>query len=182
MRKVTKAALAAASLALVTVAAPAAAEDTVATFAITSSGSLGVSVPTGTTGSPKDLGSTSAGSLTFAPQLGAVTVTDTRAALVANWTATASGTHFDLQTTGADPTNDANQRVANTAITYTAVPSVSVGTGVATPSVGTLAVGATVAYVGTGSNTVTWNPTLTMVLSPTQVAGTYKGTVTHSVS
>ena len=81
-----------------------------------------------------------------------------------------------------DPANDANRRVANTAVTYTAVPSVSVGTGVATPSVGTLALGATVAYVGTGSNTVTWNPTLTMVLSPTQVAGTYKGTVTHSVS
>lgn len=182
MRKLTAAALAAASIALVTVAAPAEADDTVATFTLTAPGNLGISVPVGTTGSPKDLGSTAAGNLTFAPQLGAVTVTDSRAALVANWTATASGTNFDLQTAGASPATDANQRVAKAAVTYSAVPTVSVGTGVATPTAGTFAVGASVAYVGTGSNTVTWNPTLTMVLLPTQVAGTYKGTVTHSVS
>lgn len=182
MRKFTAAAVAAASLALATVATPAHADDTVATFTLTSPGALAVSVPAGTTGSPKDLGSTAAGNLSFAPQLGSVTVTDSRAALVANWTATATGSHFDLQTAGASPGTDANQRVANTAITYSATPSVSVGTGAATPTAGTLAAGGTVAYVGTGSNTVTWNPTLTMVLLPTQVAGVYKGTVTHSVS
>lgn len=183
MRKLTAAAAAAASLALAaTAAAPAQADDTVATFVLTSPGTLGISVPAGTEGSPADLGSTAAGSLSFAPSLGAVTVTDDRAALVANWTATATGTDFDLQTAGATPATDVNQRVAKAAITYAAVPSVTTGTGVATPTAGTLATGATVAYVGSGSNEVTWNPTLTMVLLPTQVAGTYKGTVTHSVS
>lgn len=166
------------------VALPASAEDTVATFEVTAAGGLAIDAPNGDVGTPLDLGSVASGNLSFAPSLGTVTVTDERAALVANWVATATGTDFDLQGAGADPTNDPNQRVAATAITYTAVPNVDLGTGIATPTAGTLLapVGSTVAYVGSGSNTVSWDPTLTMTLLPTQVAGVYQGTVTHSVS
>lgn len=164
------------------IATPANADDTVATFAITSSGTLALSVPAGTAPSPLNLGSIAAGNVLFSPSLGTVTVTDTRANIIADWTLTATGTHFDNQGGAATPATDVNHRVANTAVTYTAVPTVSVGTGVATPTVGTLAAGATVVYVGSGSNTVTWNPTLAFTLLATQSAGTYKGTVTHSVS
>lgn len=180
MRRRLTAALAIA-LFITTAAQPASAEDTVAEFAVTASGSLTISVPAGDATTPADLGSIASGNLSYSPSLGTVTVTDDRAALVADWTMTATGTHFDLQTVGADPAGDVNQRVANTAITYTATPSVDVGTGVATPTAGTLAAGATVAYVGTGSNEVSWNPTIAFVLLATQVAGTYEGTITHSV-
>jgi len=37
-------------------------------------------------------------------------------------------------------------------------------------------------WSGVGSNTVTWNPTLTLSLLPSQVAGTYSGTISHSVA
>ncbi len=173
--------LVAASIATL-VALPAAAADTVATFEVVAAGGINVDVPVGDSITPVDLGQVTSGTVSFAPQLGTVTVTDERAALVANWTATATGTDFDLTTTGADPAGDPNQRVAATAISYSALPTVDLGTGIATPSVGTLGVGGLVAYVGSGSNTVSWNPTLTMTLLPTQVAGVYEGTVTHSIS
>lgn len=159
-------------------AAPAQAVDTDATFAITSSGSLSISAPASTV----DLGSVASGSLSYAPSLGTVTVTDTRAEVVAAWTATATGTHFDLDDVAADPANNVNHRVANTAVTYTAVPSVDVGVGTATPTAGTLAAGSTVVFAGTGSNTVSWDPTLTFTLLATQSAGSYDGTITHSVA
>lgn len=182
MRRPLMIAAAASVLAIVAVPGPARAGDTVGTFTITSAGSLSISQPVGTALSPLDLGSVAAGNVLFSPSLGAVTVTDTRANVIATWTATATGTHFDNQDPAATPATDVNHRVANTAITYTAVPSVTVGVGVATPTAGTLAAGATVAFAGSGSNTVTWNPTLAFTLLVSQAAGTYEGTITHSVS
>lgn len=180
------AALAIAALAVGTTATTAHAQQTdatVATFTLTAPGSLGITVPVGTTTTPVSLGTATADVGTFAPTLGAVTVVDDRAALLANWTATATGTHFDLQTAGADPVGDANQRVNNTAILYTATPTAAVGSlDAVTPPSGTLAAGALTVYAGSGSNEVTWDPTLTMTILPTQVAGTYQGTITHSVS
>lgn len=176
------AALAVAALAVGTTATTAHAEDTVATFTLTAPGALGITVPVGDVTTPVDLGTASTDAGTFTPTLGAVTVVDDRAALVANWSANATGTHFDLQDPSATPATDVNQRVNNTAITYTATPTVTVGTGTATPPTGTLGVGAPTVYVGSGSNEVTWDPTLTMTILPTQVAGTYQGTITHSVS
>lgn len=184
MRSLKIAAAALASVSLLAIPTLASAEDTVATFEVTAAGGLSITVPTGDATTPLNLGSVAAGSTTFAPQLGAVTVTDTRAALVATWTAAATGTNFDLTTTGADPINDPNQRVAAAAIAYSATPVVELGesTGLTTPSFGTLATGSTIGFAGSGSNTVSWTPTLTMTLLPTQVAGVYQGTVTHSVS
>jgi hypothetical protein len=179
-------ALAAVSLAAV----PASADTTgttTGTLSLTSAGVLSITVPVG----PVNLGSAGADATTgvFAPThqspanaFGQVKVVDSRAKLVANWTATATGSHFDLQGTGATPSTDANQRIANTGITYTPGDATVTGTGVATPVPATLAVGSTVAYAGSGSNDASWTPTLTFALLPTQVIGTYQGTITHSVS
>ena len=171
------AALAIAALAIGTTATGASAEDTVATFELTG-GLMTISVPAGDATTPLSLGSTSAGSASFVAQLGAVTVVDDRGSLL-GWTTTATSTHFDLQ--GGD-TTDPNQRVLNTVINYAATPDVTTGTGEAVTTPGTLGAAVLTTYVGTGNNEVTWDPTLTMTLLPTQVAGTYQGTVTHSVS
>ena len=178
MRRTSITLLVAALLAVGGLVGRAEAADTPATFSITSAGTLSISAPVASV----NLGSVAAGTTTFSPSLGTVTVTDSRASVIAAWTATATGTHFDNQSVGATPATDVNHRVSNLGITYTAVPSVSSGVGVATPTAGTLAVGGLVVFAGSGSNVVTWNPTLTFTLLPTQSAGTYAGTITHSVS
>lgn len=179
MRRTWKpvAVIAAAALTMGLTTTTAHSETTDATFTLTAAGALGISVPASTV----NLGSTTSGSVTFAPRLGDVTVTDDRNLLVAEWTATATGSHFDLQGTSATPSTDPDQRVLSSAVTYTAVPTVT-GSGTATATAGTLGLGSTVVFAGVGSNQVTWNPTLTMTLLSTQLAGTYKGTITHSVS
>jgi hypothetical protein len=109
-----------------------------------------------------------------------MTVTDPRGSLVASWTATVSTTDF---TTG---TATSHETVAKSAMTY----SSGVGTAVAgqvgamVPSVGvSLAAPATAAtWAGVGNNTVTWTPTVSFTLQAAQVAGTYTGTITHSVA
>lgn len=149
-----------------------------ATFTVTSSGGLSISVPTSTV----NLGSVAAGTTTLTASLGTVTVTDTRDQLTNTWTATATGTHFDNQDPNATPASNPDHRVLNTAVSYTATPTVTTGGGTATVTAGTMDLGATVAYTGTGANEVTWNPSLTFTLLATQAAGTYQGTITHSVS
>lgn len=166
-------------------------EDTTATLTLTANGGLAVNVPTGTAAAPVDLGAHAADGATgvFLPyttsSFGDVNVVDSRAALIAEWTAVATGTHFDLQGATADPIGDPNQRILNTAVTYDpGAPTVNVGDalGLGTPVPGTLDLGATVLYAGSGSNDVTWTPSLTFTLLGTQVVGTYQGTITHSVS
>ncbi len=150
--------------------------DTTATFDVTA-GALGVSVPTG----PVSLGSVASGATTHANRpLGNVTVTDTRGALVATWVATVTSTNF---TTGAA---SANETVLNSAISYSSGSPVSgsSGTGTFVPSAAlTLGVAGTAAAwtAGVGNNTQIWNPQLSFTLLPSQVAGTYSGTINHSV-
>lgn len=157
-----------------------AAEDTTTTFTL-ASGLLYVTVPADAplgeiAGSAELLGGTTATSENF----GDVTVTDERGDLVAEWTATATGTAFVLL--GGDATDPA-QTVAAGEVTYDpGVPTVTSGDGVPTPTSATLDVGATVVFSGVGTNAVTWSPSLTFELSETQVSGDYEGTVTHSVS
>ena len=150
-----------------------AAGGTAATFTLTG-GSLSISQPASAT-----LGSAATGALTLAGSLGAVTVTDSRGNLNAIWTASVSSTNF---TTGGGSTYET---VTNSKIAYTGGLATS-ATGVGTFTPGTLAnlsaSGTAGSWVGTGNNTVTWNPTITFTLSPSQVAGTYSGTVTHSVA
>jgi len=165
--------------------APSASAGTDAYFQIAGSG-LSVSEPSASGG--VSLGSASAGSLTLSGNLGDVAVTDNRALplSLAVWTATVSSTEFVRD--GAAATPAANEKVAKANIAYSAgAPSVQNG-GVFTG--GTVAsmdlpdeLRVAGAFVGVGGvSAVTWDPTVTFTLLSSQVAGTYRGTITHSVA
>ena len=149
--------------------------DTTTTFTL-SGGSIAISVPTGTV----NIATATVGAASVSGSLGNVVVTDTRGALVAAWTATVSSTDF---TTGG---GSANEKVLKSAIAYSSgAGTASVGqVGAMVPSValslGSAQTAAT--WAGVGNNTVTWNPTLLVTLSASQVAGVYTGTITHSVA
>jgi hypothetical protein len=156
--------------------APAAdAADTTATFTITG-GSLAISVPASTVA----LNTVSTGASSASGQLGPVTVTDTRGALLATWTTTFSSTIFS---TGAS----ASETVALANITYASgLATATTGVGAFVPIVATAMTaapaGRTVSWAaGIGNTSATWNPTLAFSLLSSQVAGVYTGTVTHSV-
>lgn len=175
---VTATALAATGL-LTALAGPAsAAGDTVTTFTITGAANgLSVSSP----GTASAIGTAAAGASSLSGSLGAITVTDTRAALTATWTAKVSATDF---TTGG---GSANETVQKSAITYSSGVGTAqlgqVGAMVPSLNVSLAGTGGTAAtWAGVGNNTVTWTPTLTFSLLASQVAGTYTGTITHSVS
>lgn len=163
------------------VLAPAAhAADSGATFQITAAASsVTISVPASTV----DLGSAAAGAASIAKNLGMVTVTDARSKLAPVWTVNASSTDFVL----SGGTGTAEEKVAATDITYTpgAVTYTGSGTGafVATPISSMSAPLPVGVYTGVvGSRTVSWNPTVTLPLNANQVAGTYNGIITHSVT
>lgn len=152
---------------------------TIATFTITA-GALAITVPASTVALAT--GTVNTGAATAAAQLGGVTVADTRGALLNSWTTTVSSTTFVLP--GATPT--ANEIVAVNQIAYSAGASTAhTGLGAFVP--GTLANGGVPGTAGThtafaGNSSTTWNPTLTFTLLSSQVAGTYTGTITHSVA
>lgn len=160
---------------------PAFAGDTAATFTLNGNASgLTVSVPDGSV-TPINLGSGNTGDTSLAGSLGNVTVTDSRGALTASWTATVSSTNF---TTGTATTQET---VAKANISYSSGASTNIlsgQVGAFTPSVGVTLGSAKTAgsWLGVGNNTVRWNPTVTFTLQTAQVAGTYSGTITHSVA
>jgi hypothetical protein len=151
--------------------------DTTVTFTVTA-GTLDITVP-----ATVDLGSTAPGGTVSAP-LGAVTVTDTRGASPATWTTTVTSTDY---TTGAAT---AAETVPTANVTYWSGPTTAsnpaIGFTPGQPTAGdavALTAGQTAfSFSGAGGNTATWNPTLTIAVPATAVAGTYSGTVTHSVA
>ncbi|MGV9216154.1 hypothetical protein ACTFTM_30250 [Micromonospora sp. RB23] len=171
----------AAGAAVLALAAPAAAApsgDTVVTFTI-STANLDISVPPSV-----NLGAAFAGS-TIQGQLGNVTVTDSRAALSATWTATVSSTAF---TTGG---GTGSETILPNLVEYWSGPAISTtGTGTFVPGQLTSADAVTlnlprVAFSktsGSGNNSATWNPTLRITIPPSAVGGTYTGVITHSVA
>lgn len=169
--------LALAGLAGVAGPASAAAGDTIATFVITS-GTLSISVPASTVA--LSTGTINTGAATASALLGSVSVADNRGALVNVWTTTVSSTTF---VTGGATTSET---VAKGSIAYASGASTSTsGLGVFVP--GTLATmtlnGTGAAWTGAaGNSTAAWNPTLTFTLLSSQVAGTYTGTINHSVA
>jgi hypothetical protein len=175
----TRRLLAVTALALALLALPAHADTTTTTFTL-SAGLLSISVPVSA-----DLGSAATGSASLSSQLGAVTVTDARGALGEIWTATVSATDF---TTGAA---SSNETIAKASVSYwSGTATAATGTAVRVP--GQLAAGnaqslstartAFSASATVGNNTTTWNPTLVVTIPAAAVAGTYTGTVTHSVA
>lgn len=154
-------------------------DNTTATFTITA-GELAITVPASTVALAT--GTVNTGAATAAGQLGPVTVSDTRGALLNNWTTTVSSTTFVLP--GTTPTAD--ETVAVNKIAYSSgAATASSGLGAFVP--GVLVNGALPGTAGShtalaGNSSSTWNPTLTFTLLSSQVAGTYTGTITHSVA
>ena len=141
---------------------------------------LSISAPSG----PVGLGSGTPGS-TFSAQLGTVTVT--AAAGVSSWTATVTLTSSFRVTQG-----DQSWVLPNDRVSYYSGPRTSVlglldscGTLQAAPQ--TLDQSRPVfrcskPLVGDVSGSIGWNPTMTIKTEPTDPAGTYTGTITHSVA
>jgi hypothetical protein len=158
---------------------PARAADTTTTFTL-AAGSLSISAP-----ASSGLGSGSTGGGTLSAQLGTVTVTDSRGALLGTWTASVSSTDF---TTGGAT---ANETVGKGQVTYwSGAATASSGTAVFLPgqaaavNAQALSVARTAfsASAIVGNNSASWNPTVTVNVPAAAVAGTYTGTITHSVA
>ncbi len=164
------------ALAAIAMFGPFANAATTPTTFLLAAGTLSISAPASSNlGNP----TVNAGDPSFSAQLGTVTVTDTRGALVASWTATVSSTDF---TTGG---GTSNEKVTNASVSYASGLLSTSGAGVFTPQLGaTLSTSRAAATLtaGIGNNSASWNPTLTFTLQASQVAGTYTGTVTHSVA
>ncbi|MFD0787499.1 hypothetical protein ACFQZ8_26660 [Micromonospora azadirachtae] len=159
-------------------AAPAAAEETTVTLTVASAGGLSITVP-----ASANIGNGTEGS-TVSGQLGPVTVLDQRGSLTPNWTATVIGSDF---VTGGGTSGETipaiNVRYWSGSATATA------GSGTFTPGQ-VDAAGQVIINVprtafshagGTGNNFATWNPTVVVDIPAGTVAGTYTGTVTHSL-
>jgi len=157
---------------------PAEAAGTTTTFTVTA-GALSISAPASVA-----LGSVAAGS-SLSQSMGAVTVTDARGALDASWTA--SVVSSDFTTGGGTP---AETVPAGDVSYWSGLATTTSGLGAPVPGQATalLAVpiaSATTAFahpVAVGNNSSTWSPTLVIAVPAAAVAGTYTGTVTHSVS
>ena len=154
-----------------------------ATFTI-QAGTLDITVPASTVNlGTVNLASTAPSTLTG--NLGNVQVVDNRGALLGIWTASARTTDF---TTGATP--GVNQTVPAASVAYAAIGASKTGGGalsqLLTPGAAALNSALDVPVVnlaaGVGINSAEWDAQLTFTLLPTQVAGTYTGTVTHSVA
>ncbi len=150
------------------------------TFTLTvNPGSLSISVP-----ASANVGSGNP-SQTISGQLGAVQVTDARYNTNATWTATVSSTTF---TTGG---HSPAETIPTSAVSYWSGTATSVtGTATTTPGQATsanaqaLSVSRTAFTLtaGTGKTIVSWNPTVIVSVPAAAVAGTYTGTITHSVA
>ncbi len=146
-------------------------------FTLTTTGLLSISTP-GTA----DLGSADINtSTTLSDPLGDVTVTDNTSPDNGSWTATVEmSVPF---TTGAGTTNET---IPDSDVNYdaTAGCTSTTGTGTFTGFAGDLTNPIT-AFTGTGlfgDNACTWDPTITVTFPTGVAAGTYNGTILHSVT
>jgi hypothetical protein len=147
---------------------------TTASFSV-SGGLLSISAP-----DSASLGTVSIGAASVQAQLGTVTVSDQRAAVSGDWTASVISSAF----------------VTGGATSAETIPAsdVSYSPGAATSSSGTAtftagssgaidtAQTAFSAASEVGATSVSWDPTITVTLPSAVVAGAYTGTITHSVA
>jgi hypothetical protein len=154
-------------------AAPAAAQTTT-TFTVQGDG-LVITEPVAA-----NLGAGTPGT-TITGNLGTVDVADNRAATDPSWAATVVASDF---TTGG---GGAGEVVVAGSVTYASGTLTTTGDGTFTPSAAAALDNTTPAPAashagGTGNNTASWDPTLVVTVAQNNVAGTYTGTVTHSVA
>ncbi|GGO74721.1 hypothetical protein GCM10012289_48060 [Nonomuraea cavernae] len=178
------------ALAAVAVAMPAGADicpqsttcPTTVTFAVSSGDGLTITVPNG----PVSIGGAAPGGLISGP-IGTVTVDDTRAALSATWTATVSATSFT--TGGGTPA----ETVPASSVFYWSGPATSISGAPAAAFVPGQPNAASRQSLnnprtafskvsGSGNNSASWAPTIEVDVPAQAVAGTYTGTVNHSVA
>lgn len=175
MKKVLATAAALAAAASMLAFAPGAQAQTDATLEVTVDGTLSISAP-----ATANLGSLSADVLAQdAAALGQVQVTDNRTGgiLNNNWIASVRSTDFTSTTTSTD--------ILASTINYkpgTVTASLDITSAVPAATTAGLALDtAVVTTLATGTNTASWNPVLSFVITDTLIAGIYTGTVTHSV-
>jgi hypothetical protein len=154
---------------------PAMADGITPTSLTISGGALVISVPSATA----NLGTitnTVAGGIISGP-LGQVQVNDARSAAAGSgWVASVISTAF-TPATGAT--------IAASAVSYTAGPITQVGTATYTANNPGNLTGASPAVTATGitgDNSATWNPTINVAVPGGKAAGTYTGSITHSVA
>jgi hypothetical protein len=171
--------LVATAFATVLLALPAAAADTNTTFSV-NGGQLSITVP-----ASKTLSSVTTGGQTASSNLGTVTVTDERGANNGSWTASVGSTNFT--TGGATPA----ETVPNANVSYWSGTATSTtGSATFTPGQSTPPSAVTLQFQRTafsasnvvGNNTANWDPNLSVATSSSNVAGTYSGTISHSVA
>jgi hypothetical protein len=166
--------VAAGTLALAVLVAPAsAAEPTSATLSVTG-GALTITVPADA-GSLGTRANSVAGG-TISGLLGQVQVNDARSAVAGSgWVASVISTAF---------TPSSGPAIAATAVGYTAGAIVKVGTATYTannpPNLTGVAPAVTATGI-TGDNSATWNPTINVAVPGGMAANTYAATITHSV-
>jgi hypothetical protein len=153
---------------MISTAAPASADDTTTTFALTG-GALSFSVPPSATLADRDTGTP-----TITGSLGPVSVTDNRGGL-APWIASATSTPF----TGVR--GSASTAVSYTAGTVTETGTITVADGAATTLTATAA-NVVAPTTVSGNNTASWTPTLEVSMPTSALADAYTGTVTTSVA
>ncbi|MEU7745779.1 hypothetical protein [Nonomuraea sp. NPDC049158] len=153
---------------------------TTVTFTVNEGEGLEISVPDG----PVSLGSGQPGSQ-VSGQLHVVTVMDQRAALNATWTANVYGTPL---TTGG---GTSAETVPLSALSYWSGPATATtGAGTFVPGQPTAGDAEVLNEVytafskinGAGDNSASWNPTIVIDVPAQAVAGTYTGTISHSVA
>ena len=140
---------------------------TTVTFTVTS-GALSLSTPVS-----GNLGSGAPGT-TISAAIGPVTVIDDRALASAGWTVTAAETDFA----------DGAQTIPASDASYAPGSITTTGTITATGTNVTLANSAqdvVTGSAGVGDNTATWDPVVSVAVPASAVAGTYTGTLTHSI-
>lgn len=157
-----------------TAAASALPGDTTATVTVTG-GSLSITVPTSTASLGSAVNKVAGNTISGA--LGVVQVNDARSAAAGSgWVASVISTAF-TPTTGAT--------IAASLVGYTTGPITKVGTATFTADDPAALTGVTAAVTATGitgDNSATWNPTITVTVPGGTLAGTYSGTITHSVT
>lgn len=164
------------SAAIAAPGARAAETGTTATFVV-NGGSLAVSAP----GSATLSSGVSIGTASVSASLGTVTVTDQRSVVGGSWTATVSSTNF---TTGDGSSGKVIDN-ANAAYTTGVATLVSGAAVVLTPAVAASLDSAQTAASASavlGDAEVSWNPTVAVTIPDNVAAGTYSGTLTHSVA
>ncbi len=164
------------------------AADTTVTFTVTATDNFQITVPTTvaiSTSSGTDPGTVNPGD-DVSGQIGPVTIEDQRSQAGASWVASVIGSDF---VTPPPPAAQVSAIPVADVDYWSGPATASTNVNASTPGQPTAADAVTIDVSQTafsmtaadGNNSITWNPTLIVHVPSTAVAGSYSGTVTHTV-